>query len=312
MPINRIKNAFDKLILDEQTKSQMLSKILSSETETAAERRVNMKNSITLKKLAPAALCTAVAIICVFSFSLFKDKEAPTQPIIQIAPSSDQPDSPRKILNYNGHRYVFLENGAVYDLGENIGEALGTITDDIFADPENNAKKDLASSFAIGGTVYSVDLYDTDFRIAVEFEGNYYVCENVDNLDGSDVNIAEYFKTAGFPETVDKISVKDHSGAETLYTLSDKETLSIIKHLSDVSPAELSNEQYQQIGHAQTNGESFILDFSLSDGTHFKMYVIPSLSIAMIGDNRYTLNQSFTDEFNDLFAGLKQNQLPAE
>ena len=80
-------------------------------------------------------------------------------------------------MNLNGLRYVFLGNGAVYQIPDNqLGDALGTLTYDITADPEANAKKDLSTTFALCGTVYALTGYDTSFRIAVELDGEYYLC----------------------------------------------------------------------------------------------------------------------------------------
>lgn len=47
-------------------------------------------------------------------------------------------------------------------------------------------------------------------------------------------------------------------------------------------------------------------DFRLADTTRYKLYVIPSLSVAMIGNGRYTLPDEFHSAFDPVFDALSQ------
>lgn len=80
--------------------------------------------------------------------------------------------------------------------------------------------------------------------------------------------------------------------------------------MAQSTPAQLSDEQYQQIGQAQRDGESYQISFDLKDGTAYTFYVIPSLNIAMFGDGRYTMAQDFADEFGAFFESLVQQPQP--
>lgn len=86
----------------------------------------------------------------------------------------------------------------------------------------------------------------------------------------------------------------------------------LIDTLAQSMPAQLSDEDYQQIAKEQNEGQSYQLFFSLNDGTIYHLYVIPSLEIAMIGDGRYVLPESFAEDFGSLFEGLSQNPLPVQ
>ena len=232
----------------------------------------------------------------------------PIAPITQINVASDSPTGISKYLNYNGCRYRFIENGSTFALDQNfLAEPLGTLEYDITADPKAYGSKDYATTFAQGGTIYEMQSYDPAFRVAVELNGKFYICENVDNTDGSDVDVTAYFEAANFKETVTEISVYDHFGREELTRLSGKNVIRMIEVLSEVTPAVLSNDDYSEIGKAQKSGESFLLVFHLADTTRYQMYVIPSLSIAMIGNNRYILTDEFHNAFDATFAGLNQN-----
>ena len=86
----------------------------------------------------------------------------------------------------------------------------------------------------------------------------------------------------------------------------------LIGELSQAQPAALAEEDYLAIARAQTDGESYQLLLDLNDGTTVSLYALPSLQIAMIGDNRYALPDSFSEKFGDLFDGLTQGPLPAQ
>lgn len=262
------------------------------------------------KRWAAAAAC-----LCLLGASAFAARgfllPAETEPIVQTAPAADSPDGMRRYMNWNGMRYEFLENGAVYQIpAELLGDAVGTLTHDIAADPEANAGKDLSSTYALGGTVYELKEYDAQFRVAVEYDGGYCICQSVAFNDGTPLDPAEYFALAGFPDNIQSVSVFDHGGSSLLAQLPKEETEQFVAALAQSVPAQLSDEQYQQIGQAQREGRSFRVTFDLDDGTGYGFYVIPSLDIAMFGDGRYTTPADFSDAFGGFFDGLRQDAPP--
>ena len=126
------------------------------------------------------------------------------------------------------------------------------------------------------------------------------------------MDAAEYFAAARFPERIERVSIADHAGAEVLAEFPGGEISALIGELSQAQPAALAEEDYLAIARAQTDGESYQLLLDLNDGTTSSLYVLPSLQIAMIGDNRYALPDSFSEKFGDLFDGLTQGPLPAQ
>lgn len=227
--------------------------------------------------------------------------------------TADAPSGMRKFMNYDGNRYVFMGNATACNLSAGqLGNVLGTLEHDIQADSQTNAKLDFSATFALGGTVYEMADYHPEFRIAVEWEGNYYICQNVGHSDNTPMDIAEYFETARFPETINTIFIYDHMGKEMLAEIPDKEIASIIDTLAQAKPAELNGEDYQKISKEQKEGNSYQLFLNLNDGTVYQLYVIPSLEITMIGDNRYVLPENFADDFDSIFSALSQKPLPAQ
>ena len=260
---------------------------------------------------AAAACLVVVAALVRGGTSRFARESLPQlQPA---APAADAPDGMRKMMNYNGNRYVFLKNGAAYSLSaQQLKAALGTLDYDIQADPQANGKKEFSTTFALGGTVYALADYDPAFRLAVEWEGNYYLCQRTGQTDNSPMDAAEYFAAARFPERIERVSIADHAGAEVLAEFPGGEISALIGALAQAQPAALAEEDYLAIASAQTEGASYQLLLELNDGTTSSLYVLPSLQIAMIGDNRYALPDSFSEKFGDLFEGLTQGPLPAQ
>ncbi|MEG1447803.1 MAG: hypothetical protein RSC41_00570 [Oscillospiraceae bacterium] len=270
-------------------------------------QKTNIKSR---KYLIPIAAVIAAAFAVTIAIPYFFTSSTPVAPIPSINHGADAPMGMRKTLNYEGFRYSFLENGSIYDISaDNIGEKLGVLEYSIKENPEVYGKMDLSASFAIGGTIYQINSYDPSFRVAVEFDGNYYIAQRVGSVSGEDILLPDYFETADFISNVENISVCDHLGNTVLQEISKKNDIkAMISLLSQSEPATLSNEQYEQIAKAQSIGKSFMLIFELSDTTEFKLYVIPSLSVAMVGDNRYTLSNEWKQEYSDFFEGLETTQ----
>ena len=126
------------------------------------------------------------------------------------------------------------------------------------------------------------------------------------------MDMAAYFAAAGFAENVEGVAVYDHSGASLLTELPGEQTEAFVSALAQCVPAQLSEEQYQQIGRAQREGGSFRVVFDLADGTQYGFYLIPSLDVAMFGDGRYTLPQDFSASFGGYFEGLVQGPQPMQ
>lgn len=282
-----------------------LDEDLVAEAQNAPRR----SNRTLLRRGAAVAACLLIAL----SAGLLIPKLGASDPaplIQQAAPAAD-PTGMRKFMNYNGNRYVFMENGATYTLSSDLlTEELGTLSGDIQSDPERYARNDLAATFALGGKVYACSAYDPNFRVVVELDGNYYLCENVGTVDGSAMDLTQYFEWAGFADTATGAEVLDHVGNTVLDTLSQEDAVRMVELLSLCTPADLSNEDYERIARAQSEGQSYRVSLQLQDGTRFSFYVIPSLSIAMVGDNRYQVPDTFLSEFGDRLTALSQSTPP--
>lgn len=273
----------------------------------AAADRPPQLHKVRWKAWASVAACLTLVIASVAVVRMSRQAPLPIRQAPTAGIASETPGGPRKYLNYNGSQYVFLENGSPFELTEaHLGEALGRLEYDILADREANSARDYAATFGVGGTLYQMTGYGPDFRLAVEFEGNYYICEKTGNTDGSALDAAALFEAADFQKTVTEIILYDHFGRDELGRLSGKEAKKLIELLSQVSPASLTNEDYEAIGKAQKAGKSFLVVFQLADTTCYKLYVIPSLSIAMMGNDRYTLPDEFHSAFDPVFDALSQ------
>lgn len=272
----------------------------------AADRPPQLRR-VRWKAWASIAACLALLVGSAAVVWMSRQAPLPIRQAPMMGIASESPNGPRKYLNYNGCQYVYLENGCPFELTEaHLGEVLGRLEYDILSDREGNGARDYAATFGVGGTLYQMTGYDPDFRLAVEFEGSYYICEKTGGTDGSALDAAALFETANFQKTVTEIILYDHFGREELGRLSGRDTKVLIKLLSQASPASLTQGDYEAIGKAQKAGKSFLVAFQLADTTRYRLYVIPSLSIAMIGNGRYTLPDEFHSAFDPVFDALSQ------
>ena len=252
-----------------------------------------------------ALAACAVLALC-FAYVGIDRSPAPVTPITQSAVAAETPGGISRYLNYDGTRYRFIENGSTFELDESLlAGPLGTLEHNIVSDPQTYSGVDFASTFALGGTIYRLSTYDPAFRIAVELDGNTYICESTGPTDGSDWTVADYFVTADFQNIVTGISIYDHFGREELTQLQGEDVERMLRLLTQVTPAALTNEDYAAIGKAQTSGESFLVTFQLADTTRYKLYVIPSMSLAMINNDRFFVTDEFHSAFDATFSALK-------
>ena len=291
--------------------AELLDKIgLADPAYVAAAHAPPERGAIRRRGWQALAACLALAVVSA-AVLVQAHNRAATLPKLEQVPvisaAADLPGGMRRMMNYAGMRYVFLEGGAAYSLApEQLGEAVGVLEYDIQADPEANGKKEFSATYALGGTVYLLADYDPAFRVAVEQDGLYFICQSVGYTQGGDIDPGEYFQKARFPKIVDGVSIYDHMGSELLGSVPAGSVDALVKCLSQAVPAELDSDGYQQIAQAQREGLSYRLSFDLSDGTKYWLYVIPALDIAMIGDGRYTLPDTLSGQFGGLFDGLEQ------
>jgi len=292
--------------------AELLDKMGLTDTAYVIAAHAPPKQGVRWHRL--GAVVAACLVLAVISATLWVQTQNNSPGLPRLEPTAAAPPGGmRRMMNYDGIRYIFLEDGAAFSLSlEQIGDAAGVLEYDIQADPETNAKREFSTTYALGGTVRLLTDYDPAFRVAVELDGTYYICQSVGHTDNSDMDASKYFQQARFSEIVEGISIYDHMGRDLLSEVPTKDVASLVEILSQTTPAKLDNDDYQQIAKAQKNGLSYRLSFNLSDGTKYWLYVIPSLDIAMLGDGRYTLPDSFSNQFGTLFDGLEQKPLLPE
>lgn len=305
---DRVVNAYTNVSPDAEAKERMLANILTQRKVTVLPKR--KKRIVPARWIMPAA-CVAAVLLLVVAVPQFQPAVESPEVIQQVTSGADSPNGMRKFMNYDGLRYAFLENGAAYDLGDDqLSQSVGTLEYDIGRDPERYSTVEFAATFAVGGTIYEMKGYDPSFRLAVEIDGYYYICQSVDTVDNTGLELDTYFETAALEERVERIQICDHAGRESLADVSDQEVQEVLSVISDSTQAELMDEQYQQISKAQRTGGSFLLKCWMNDGTAYQMYVIPSLSMVMAGDSTYILPDTFSEKYGSIFASLEQHPSP--
>jgi hypothetical protein len=275
-------------------------------------RRTNKK---TIVKWGTMAACAALVLGVAIYTSPLKPSLTNSPQISQQTPVS-APTGDRKILNYNGFRYAFAGDGAQFKFtGVKLEKSLGSLDFDINQeigknDGDKDVEKDYASTFAVGGKLYEIPTYPSQFRIAVQYEENYYLAEIVAKTDDSTMTAKEYLDMSNLKDHSKDIHVLNHVGNDVLKKMTDHASVeSIIDGLYSAKTADLSNKEYEAIAEAQSQGKSYQLKFNLKDGTYMAMYIIPELRVVSMGDAYYHLPDTFFDQSGELFSGLKQEVL---
>lgn len=297
-------------------KERMLSRILKREARKKPPLRRSVKIAI------PAIGCAVLSLALVFPVFFKTDPAIPSLTALQqVQPTTftvtprNMPLSvslgPLKMMNYNGHRYTFLNDGAPYDLTDMLPKAedkLGALQYDLKTDMENGGKNgyaglDYATTYLLGGTVYRLPGYEPAFRLAVEYKGQYYIAQLSGRTDNGVIPAGEYAETAELSRLTNEIDIMNHSGSVQLHVLNRKKEVRewIGMFSQSVAAVNRDREADEQWAKVQSEGKSYLAKLRLKDGTAIDMFVVPELGMAAIGDNRYILPESFSEAYADLF-----------
>ncbi len=250
---------------------------------------MKLKLTKTLTVLTISALCSATLLTgCASDKDAKQSSEAPKDSSEEtLIAGQTSPMGARKMMDLDGNRFVFMSNGEpINPEYYPIGEELGTVND---------------------GTLYKLGEYSPEFRQVFKYEDIYYIIENVGKSDDSNIDVKSYLETANLENTVVFADVFDHLGSSLLNNLSTEECKEILAIFSEATISDLENSDYETIGKAQAEGDSYQLIFTLEDSTRFTSYVIPSLGYITIGD--YTcIVEDLEEKIGHFFENLVVNE----
>lgn len=309
MTEKELSDSFRAIVLTAEQKHKMLQNLLAARVE--GRRRKRWKPGLSIVVACCALLIVWFAVPAI-------DRSSSMPPLVQQTTPMDPRVGMRKMMNYDGYRYAFLENGAEFDLSKvQLTEKLGVLEYDIEADIQQGAKngyanQDFASTYALGGEIYSMGGYHKSFRVAVKAGETYYIAQVVGRTDNMPLSVQDYFQNGEFAKRTAKAEVLNHSGSRILHAFDHrKELQKFIEGLSaSAEAAHLQAEDYQTLSKAQSSGKSFMIRLRLKDATVTSMYVVPELRLVSIGDGQYKLSDRFLSDFAKLFASLQQNAAP--
>ncbi|MGL5677525.1 MAG: hypothetical protein ACRDDX_14035 [Cellulosilyticaceae bacterium] len=243
-----------------------------------------MKTQLTKKlTILGMAILGAVGVLTGCAASVATPNPEPTKTEKPSTPDATSPTGPRKMIDIDGNRFAFLNDGQAFEKEYlQLGEEVGTL---------NNGK------------LYKLGNYDSSFRIAFEYEGAYYLCENVGKSDDSTMDIAAYLETAKLESQVIFADILDHMGAHILNAISQEDAAKMLTAFKDAKIVELDEAGHAAIAKAQSEDKSYMLTFMLEDNTLFTSYIIPSMNYITIGDYTCEL-EGFNEQFGDFFKDL--------
>ncbi len=304
---NKLNKSLDLIQPTKEQKERMLKNILEQVEVNKTNKENNYTKEINImtysksksKKIKQWVGVAASLMVVAGIGMIWKQSNIPTnpnEPQNAIESPANCENGPRKIMNYEGYRYAFINDGTEFEIKENsLGQKLGNVSKD--------------ATFGAGGTIYSLNEYNSEFRVAINFEGKFYIAQNVAKSDDSAIDIKDYFNKMGINDRITKVEILDHMGTKVLKTL-DKDAANIlINSFKQTKIAELSNENYEAIANAQSTGKSYKISFVLEDGTKVENYIIPSMGYVSIGDYTCT-SETLQQQVSDIFEGLVQENLP--
>lgn len=291
----KIYKSFDEIKPSNEQKDRMLENILAKAQKREEQKNkkvVNLADRKTAKVRQWVGIAAGLLLIAgigtVWQTGVIFGPNVNTHQGIE-GPSAS-PMGIRKIFNYEGYRYAFLNDGESFELkSEQLGEMLGKV-------PEG-------ASFAEEGDLYALSDYDADFRMAVQWEDRYYIAQRVAKADESPMDIKVYFENMELEKNLVEVVISDQAEMEVLKTLSKEEAMIVAESFANTEVARLEDAQYEAIANAQGQGESYQVSFVLRDGSKVGHYVIPSMNYVTVGD--YTcvsenLNEQIGSFFEDL------------
>lgn len=290
---NQLKQSFDTIKPTQEQKDRMHSKLLSQiekhgqtqKTDTPKAKVVSLESRRRQWTLAAASLVAVVGLSV--SMQMINTTTEPTNTGITIsAPSSTQGMGMRKFMNYNGHRYVFLEDTYQVDIEEDdLIQALDTLETQLTYDGTSDPTEQLATSFAIGGTIWEVEQYNPSYRVVVALEGNYYLCENMGRSDDQVFNLSQFFDEAKFSDRVEHIEMAYRNDNEQIARLNKADSVFLLELISEsefLMPSEIDFETF-------FSEEPIRVKVVLDDQTRLEMVIVLSQNIIGIGDNYYSM-----------------------
>ncbi len=217
------------------------------------------------------------------------------------------PSAPRISADASFPQYVIYESRAYHlthndisqilneTVGELIGENSGYI--DFMGGPDESLmSQELANSISEQATYYNMHNYNDDFRIIVEFDGNYYVCES---------NIITPENILSYTSNLENATVLSLHETVEYKDVSSDELAQLVEIFSELQEAELTNTDYEAIAQAQVDGKAYWLKGFYNDTTHTSFLVIPELSLVSIGNQYYT-SETLQQDIAFVFDGLPQ------
>ena len=250
---------------------------------------IKMKKSKKMNMIKYAAIAASVLLICAVVIPNVNGGN--NQANITIGtPSATSPNEMRKMFHLNGSRYEFVASGSTITIKNlELGDLLGVLENEL---TENNYNDDLVTTFAVGGKIFELEGYNSEFRVAVEWDGQLYLAQNVGTIMGEEKTLKEYFEIAELNNRIEDITIMNHFGNEKIKTLSKQERSELLEKMQMAINTTLEYSEYEELAQAQGQGNSYKVLLNLNDSTTIECYVVPEMKLLLFGDQKYRMEMN--------------------
>lgn len=212
--------------------------------------------------------------------------------------TTDCPAYPELVI-YKGLNYFMTADDSSLITKEMVGEKIGSSSDFLdFKETVDKAllSKELANSISQNAIFYKMNGYSDKFRILIEINGVYNICEN------SQINKNDMLE---YKNLVEKATVNNNSLTKEFKEIKKEDAVKLVEIFSKTTKAALSDAEYEKIAQAEVDGKSYQVKLLFKDGSSTKIFVIPELNLVSIGQEYHTSN-SLKEDIAFTFDGLPQ------
>ena len=299
-----IYTSLDCIKPTQEQKDRMLNNILAQ----AKQKKVEPQKTSNVVSFRPRQwMYVAASLLVVVGVGSYVGKQSlmtPPSYMEQENPSYGQQVGVRKFMNYKGYRYVFLEEIPQNIDFSSLTNQLGQLESLLIFGETTDTAKEYATTFAQGGTIWESKDYNPDYRVVVEHEGQYYLCENVGRSDDTYFDLAHFFEAADFGERALGIEVSRRIDGIFITELDQQTSKALLEDISKSRFLETDQIPYEELASDEAREKSITLKILLSDETSLEIFATPSLRILSIGDNYYQISEAVQESLK----GIMSNQ----
>ena len=288
---NNLKQCLDAIKPSPRQQEHILTSMLEQiDNPPSSKYMQTTKNQFNIKSW--KSLGIACSVLVAISLILFSNVAPTTQSRFPVStPSLTAEAGMRKFMNYNGYRYIFLDDVAEMSIAPaSLLKSLGTLDIALDTNGKVNPTTPFSSTFAIGGTIWQLREYNPNYRVVVALNDQYYLCEKVGRSDDGFFDLSQFFEDANLYNRITNIDITSRTENTSISTLNAQDSSSLLKLIAESDFLLPSTIDYELLFSEASRLEALTLTLHFNDATQMMFFLTPSQNIISIGDSYYLIS----------------------